>query len=252
MKYTIPLLLCIILLFYSTPLFSESTSDKARTYVKEAIKIRQETQKKEDEWFKEKQKLKAEYERLKKENKLISDEISELKDKISLYQRSIKEIEDDISKIQQIEDQIYPFILKTYERLSTFIEKDIPFLPQEREKRLKDLRKLIYDQKVAIAEKFRRLIDAIFIEAEYGNTIEVYQQRISLNKTPIYVNIFRLGRVSLFFQSLDGKISGYYDPSSGWKLLPKRYNKAIRKAIEIAQKRRPAEIVDLPIGRIAK
>jgi len=245
------LLMCLML-SYSVPVYSKDISAKVEHYVKEAIKIRQKSQKKEDEWFKEKQRLEAEYKRLKEENKLLSKEVSELKSKISLHQHALKEIKDEICKIRQIEEQIYPFILKTYERLNSFIKQDTPFLLQERTKRLVSLKKVIYDPEVSIAEKFRRLMDAIFIEADYGNTIEVYQGRIKLNRSFIYANIFRLGRVSLFFQSLDGKLSGYYDPGSGWRLLPSRYNKPIRTAIEIAQRRRPAEIVDLPIGRIKK
>jgi len=232
--------------------FSGDISSQVKRHVKNAITIRQKVQKEEDKWFEQKKRLEHEYKDLQKENKILSDEVKNLNNEITTHERSIKRIKDDISKIDEIKSRIEPFILNTYKRLCDFVEQDIPFLPKEREDRLKRLKKTIEDPDVDISEKFRRLMEAIFIEARYGNTIEVYQDRISIQKKTIYANIFRLGRISLFFESLDGKRCGYFDPSSGWRYLPDRYNKSILHAIEIAERRRPAEIIDLPIGRIKR
>ncbi len=240
------------LLFFQVSLHPEDLPSHVKTYVKEAISIRQKAQKEEDQWFKEKQRLEAKYKALKEENMLISNEIARLKKEIALHKDSIEKIHGDISKIEGIKARIEPFILSTYNRLRDFIKQDIPFLPRERGDRIKRLEKVLYDPTISISERFRRLMEAIFIEAEYANTIEVYQDRIRVSNDLIYANILRIGRVCLFFQSLDGKISGYFNPASGWELLPKRYNKDIDIAMEIAEKRRPAEIIDLPIGRIKR
>ena len=94
-------------------------------------------------------------------------------------------------------------------------------------------------------------MEALFIETEYGNTVEVYQQRIMVEGKSILVDIFRLGRISLFFQTLDQTQSGYFNQAqSVWKTLPAEYNREINAAIEIGTKRRSADLLNLPVGRI--
>ncbi len=242
----------IFFLIFSGISFSKDISLQVRRNVKEAIDIRQKAQEEEDRWFEERKRLEKEYKKLQEENKALSEEVKKLNDEIASHKRSIKGIKEDISEIDEIRSKIEPLILGIYKRLCEFVEKDIPFLPMERENRLKRLRKMIGDPNVDVSEKFRSLMEAIFIEARYGNTIEVYRDRIKIGEKNIYANIFRFGRVSLFFETLDGKRCGYFDPSYGWRYFPKRYNKGISDAIEIAEKRRPAEIIDLPIGRIMR
>jgi hypothetical protein len=95
-------------------------------------------------------------------------------------------------------------------------------------------------------------METLLIEAEYGNTIEVYQETIAVEDQSILVNIFRLGRISIFYQTLDEKSSGFYDISlEAWRQLPRSYNHGIQTAINIGAKRQPVELLTLPLGRIA-
>ncbi|MBU4052927.1 MAG: DUF3450 domain-containing protein, partial [Proteobacteria bacterium] len=111
---------------------------------------------------------------------------------------------------------------------------------------------ILKDSSIKISEKFRRLSEALMVEAEYGGTLDVYPETIGLGGKEIQMRIFRLGRIALFCQSLDRKDSGIYDVSDGkWQVLPGRYNKDMDKAMEIGSKRRPAELVTLPLGRMA-
>ena len=102
------------------------------------------------------------------------------------------------------------------------------------------------------SELFRRIMEAVLVEAEYGNTVEVYREKININEKQIMACIFRLGRISLFFKTPDNRLTGYFNPGSGkWVELPEKYNREIGNAIEIAAKRRSIELVTLPVGRIA-
>jgi hypothetical protein len=111
------------------------------------------------------------------------------------------------------------------------------------------------DPQVTIAEKYRKVMEALFIEAEYGSTIEVYQDKIQLQGTAqegTLGNIFRLGRVSLFFLSLDQTACGIFNPGENkWQPLSDTHLPAIRSAVEMGSKRKPAELLPLPIGRLA-
>ena len=113
------------------------------------------------------------------------------------------------------------------------------------------LKEMMVDPKESEAEKFRRIFGALHIEAEYGSTVEVTQETIEFDGRQVLVDLFRLGRVSLFCQTIDKLISGVYDPAEGaWRVLPKTVNQDLADAIAMARLERTVELVDLPLGRI--
>ena len=232
-------------------LLSADIPRRVKELVDDAITIRQMKQREEDRWEKEKKRLLTEYRRLEEEKKMLLSKNRDLKERVLKQKDLIARLEVEIAEIERMIKEMEPFIRQTYERLSRSIEEDVPFLRDEREARITRLRKIIDDPSISIGEKFRKLMEALFIEAEYGNTIETYKEKISLNGKDILVDVFRLGRVSLFFQTIDKRLCGYFDPAtSSWKVLPSRFNRSIDSAIEMASKRRSIDILNLPIGRL--
>jgi hypothetical protein len=153
--------------------------------------------------------------------------------------------------MEQISEKLKPFLYDIYLRLLDSVDQRVPFLKEERSERLGNLKKTLDDPKIVLGEKFRKVMEALFIEAEYGNTVEVYQEKILLTNEDVLVNVLRLGRISLFFETLDQQTTGYFDLAENqWKSLPQSANRDIRIAMEIGSKRRPADIVTLPLGRI--
>ena len=114
------------------------------------------------------------------------------------------------------------------------------------------LKEVMADVEIGVAEKYRKTMEALAVEAEYGHTIEVYQDKITLADEAVLGNIFRLGRVSLFFLSLDQARAARFNVGSGrWELLDAAHIPAVASCLEIAAKRRPAELVNLPLGKLA-
>lgn len=228
-------------------------SNQVKKPVREAITVRQETQKAEEAWMSERQKLLVELENLQQEQQLLQKQRDDLHDMTIKARDRIAAKEKHLADIAQISTQITPFLEQVLEQLGSLISEDIPFLVTERQERLSRLYGLMDDPEVQVSEKFRKVMEALLIEAEYGNTIEVYQETIVVEDQSILVNIFRLGRLSLFYQTLDEKSSGFYDVSSrAWQPLPRSYNHGIQTAINIGAKRQPAELIAMPLGRIAE
>lgn len=219
--------------------------------IEESISVRQKTQRAEDKWALEKAKLEAEFDALKNEQAQLLSLQNELNKQITAQESTTASLELKISEILQISKQLMPYLEDTHGRLNRLVENDLPFLLEERKKRIGNLRNVLDDVQVSTSEKFRKMMEALSIEAEYGNTIEVYQQRILIEGKDILVNIFRLGRLSLFFQTLDNTLTGYYNQAqSAWIALPEKYNREISAAIDIGMKKRSVDILNLPIGRI--
>ncbi len=226
-------------------------ADKIEKPVKKSIDIRQKTQKKEDQWADKKAELITEYKNLCLENENLVIENGNLKKAFKTCKEDIASLEAKIAAIEVISNELEPYLTEVLERLETSVRASLPFLAQERKARLQTLRKLIEKPDASGAELFRRIMEAVLVEAEYGNTVEVYRETIDINEKQIMACIFRLGRMSLFFKTPDNRLTGYFDPGAGkWAELPEKYNREICNAIEIAAKRRSIELVTLPVGRI--
>jgi TolA-binding protein len=227
-------------------------SEQIKAPVRKAIDTRQTTQKAEEQWRDERRNLVAVYEQLQQEQKQLEDRKEHLQHDIASTRDRITLKEKQLEDIEQISTQVSPFLQELTGRLRQLISDGLPFLTDERTQRIIRLAELMENPEVSISEKFRKTMEALLVEAEYGNTIEVDQQTIELDKAPSLVNVFRLGRISLFYQTLDRKRCGFYDVAAAdWRPLPAAYNRSIQTAIEIGAKRRPVELLTLPLGRMA-
>ena len=219
--------------------------------VHDAVTIRQATQKEEEKWREEQERLVARYELLLNEQVRLQTTSDELRENIRSARQRLAQKEKELADIEQIGARIEPFLVESVGAFRKQVAEDLPFLPEERRRRVDRLAEMLDDPDVAVSEKYRKIMEAWLVEAEYGNTIEVYQQTIVLDGKQFLVNIFRLGRISLFFQTLDHDRSGFFNVSvKNWQVLPAACNRAIGTAIEIGAKRRPVELLSLPLGRI--
>lgn len=219
--------------------------------VQKAILLQQETRKSESEWQKEKAKQIALFESLEKESKTLEAQKAELIKSNAALDTCISAKARQLSDMEQISREILPYLDQVLARLKQLYLSDIPFLKEERQKRIEMLETLMPDPEITVSEKFRKIMEALTVETEYGRTIEVYQETVSLEGEPTLVNIFRLGRVNLFYQTLDRQQCGFYNAAeTSWKPLEDMYLKDIQAAMDIGAKRKPVELLCLPVGRI--
>jgi hypothetical protein len=158
-------------------------------------------------------------------------------------------IEDSIDRVSSIERQVVPLMVRMIDALESFMQLDLPFLGEEREKRVADLRAMMERSDVTAAEKFRRVLEAYQIENDYGRTIEAYTGTLELDGKAQEVNFLRIGRVSLLFQTLSGERSGVWDQTNqGWaELSPTRYRQQIANGLRIARKQAAPDLLVMPV-----
>lgn len=244
-------ILIILLIFTALPAMGGETQQRIETPVENAIDTRQATQEAESQWRLDQEKLMARYEELEATKKRLIQQADELKEQVSTARSRIATKEKQLADIEQISEQIEPFVHDLVERLRAMVANSPPFLMKERKQRIERLISLSDDPEIPISEKYRKTMEALLVEAEYGFTIETYQETIDIDGQPRLVDIFRLGRINLFFQSLDRKKCGFFNVAENqWQLLPQKHNQPIRSAIDIAAKRKPIELLDLPVGKL--
>jgi len=153
-----------------------------------------------------------------------------------------------IEDVQLIEREIIPHLVDLLADLAWFVEQDLPFLPGERSERLQNLQGMLDRADVSTAEKYRRLMEAYQIEAEYGRTLEAWRGTLGEGPARRTVEYLRVGRLVLLYRSLDGNERGRWDATSGeWQPLPGRYREAVDTAFRVARRQAPPELLVLPV-----
>ncbi len=149
-----------------------------------------------------------------------------------------------------VERQIFPLMLSMVDALEKFIELDIPFHIEERRERVAKLRETIGDAEVIGAEKLRKVYEAYQIETDFGGNLDAYRQVVTVNGKQQEVNVLRFGRISLVYQSDDGKQNAVWDNNArDWVALgATEYRNYIKKGLKIANKQIAPELFILPVS----
>jgi len=245
----------LVLLIFLHVMHGQSESgtevDQIQKKVVRTIEIRQIIQKKEDAWAGKKAELMANYRSLKANKEYLEKFKLQTERSLASQKAHIAELERRIKEWIRIREESQSYLESAVRELEGFIKKDLPFLSKERSNRLSSIKELLARSDKTASEKLRRVMEALQIETEYGRTVEIYQDTIDLNGQSMLVDILRLGRLSLFCQTPDGKVVGHYDRSAErWVSLSPGYRRNINKAVDMARRERTIDLVTLPIGRI--
>jgi hypothetical protein len=173
---------------------------------------------------------------LKGYNEQIDQQVKSQKDQIA-------DMTHQLSVIETTSREVLPLMDKMLAALTSFISLDVPFLPDERKNRIASLQSMMARADVSTSEKYRRLVEAYQIEVEYGRTIEVYQGKVE-EKT---VDFLRTGRVSLMYQTLDAKETGYWNAETKKWVIDNSFGHGMEKALKVAKKQMAPDFIEVAI-----
>lgn len=167
---------------------------------------------------------------------------------VASQRRQVQSLTQQLAGIDVTEQRILPFVGRMLATLDEFVKLDVPFLPDERKKRLQQLHSMMDDAGVSVAEKYRRVMEAYQVETDYGRTIEAYRGKLRQSGGERLVDFLRIGRVALLYRTLDGSDSGYWDQRRRqWISTGARGARAVAKGLRIARKERAPDLIDVPV-----
>ena len=170
---------------------------------------------------------------------------------ISIQEENIATLDESIASVEEVTREIPRLMEQMLAALETFIELDYPFLLEDRRGRIQFARDAIDNPDVSIAEKFRQVLVMYQTETAYGRTIETYSDTIEVDGAERDVNIVRVGRVALIYQTTDRQETRAWDNSPNvrdWiELPPGEYRTAIQDAIRVAAQLDAPRIIELPV-----
>lgn len=154
----------------------------------------------------------------------------------------------ELEEVEVVRRSVVPLMVEMVDVLERFIDLDQPMLMDERLTRLEELKRNLTRSDVEIAERYRRVIEAYQIEAEYGQTIEAYEGPLNLDGRELTVDYLRVGRVGLYYLSLDRKTGGIWNPvEKTWTALEDSALDALDFAVRVARRQAPPNLVPLPL-----
>lgn len=172
----------------------------------------------------------------------------QLERQLRLQGEEVAILDRSIAQATTVDRQILPLMLRMVEALEQFVALDLPFLPRERAERLQFVLEAIDRVDVTVAEKFRQVLEAYLIELEFGRTIEAYTGTVDVDGQKLEVDFLRVGRIGLYYQTLDGTQSARWDAASKqWTSLPASDRNPIRAAIRVARKLTAPNLLTLPL-----
>jgi hypothetical protein len=175
-------------------------------------------------------------------------------DRIKIYnqnlQRLVADQEEEKADIQrqlesfsEVQQDIVPLMFDMIDDLEKFIELDMPFQLKERRDRVALLRDLMDESEVTVSEKYRQIMNAYQIEADFGRTTEAYDGLLGERK----VDFLRVGRVLLAYQTPDRAETGFWNKNTREWQEANDFRNDVTEGLRIARKQAAPNLLRLPV-----
>jgi len=157
-------------------------------------------------------------------------------------------LQRQLTEMDNTDREIMPLMLRMLGSLEKFVDMDLPFLKQERMERIASLKRLMADPEANTSEKYKRILEAFQIEADYGRTLGVERAEVDGK----VADVLHVGRTALFYLSIDGDAAGRWNAIGGkWEPLDRSYVKSVRQGLRIAREQTAADLLTLPMPTAA-
>jgi hypothetical protein len=164
----------------------------------------------------------------------------------------LQDIALSMDQVDVINRQIFPMMERMIDGLEQSVSLDVPFLMEERNNRVAGLKDIMERSDVSVAEKFRKVLEAYQIENDYGTSSEWYTQSLTFDEATRSFNILRIGRIGLYFQSDDSKITGRWDNTIREWVMDDSARNDIRKGLRMAKQLMAPELIIIPVAAPAE
>ena len=160
---------------------------------------------------------------------------------------TLEDISLSMDRVDVINRQIFPLMEKMIDGLEQSVALDVPFLMEERTERIAGLHEIMERSDVTVAEKFRKVMEAYQIENDYGTSVDYYTESLTIDGATRSFNMLRVGRIGLYFQSDDTKITGIWNNESRQWEIDNSARNEVRKGLRMARQLIAPELIIVPI-----
>ncbi|MEE4303840.1 MAG: DUF3450 domain-containing protein [Wenzhouxiangella sp.] len=164
---------------------------------------------------------------------------------VNNQEEEIASINEQLEGLEQTNRDVVPLMIEMAETLEQLVQADVPFRLQERLDRAENVVDTLDRSDITNSEKFRLIIESYQAELEYGRTMEAYRGALPDGQQ---VEFLRVGRTLLFWQSLDGESTGWWNPNSRqFEQLDDGYRLPVSDGLAIARNQVAPDLIPLPV-----
>lgn len=183
------------------------------------------------------------------ETRRLSDYNAELAPLVERQAETLARRDEALSTLSATREALPGLMRDMVERLRAWVERDMPFLQDERLARVESLERLLADPETTRDEKLSRMLAAWRAELDYGRGIDAWRGELA-GDVPREVDFLRLGRVGWYYLTPDGHRGGVWKAGQGdWQALDGAALAEVRKGIAIARERHAPALLDLPVSQ---
>ncbi|WP_250655956.1 DUF3450 domain-containing protein [Alkalimarinus coralli] len=163
-------------------------------------------------------------------------------------EKELKSLQKQIDEINITQLRIMPLMSSMADALEKFVVLDLPFHQEARVNGVIQLKQHLRNPSLPLPDKYRLLLEAFQIENDYGRSVESYRDTLERDGEDISVEFLRIGRVALYYRTLDGVTSAYWNQQAReWQTLPDEYARNISDAIRVASNQVAPKLLRLPM-----
>jgi hypothetical protein len=228
--------------------FAAAGVDESLEVVSETNRDAAASQQKIDRLAQDARDLLEEYRRLRDGSEYQAAYTRELEELDRSQRDRIDKLRAEIDRARVTRQRIVPLMRSMAEALEQFVVLDLPFRHDERIGAVLQLQRRLGSPELSVSARFRLLLEAYQLEQDYGNQTEAWRGPLKWRGQELSVHYLRVGRVALYFQSLDGDDSGYWDrQAQEWMPLDRHFNRQLTHALRVAQNLTAPELLQLPM-----
>ncbi len=164
---------------------------------------------------------------------------------VNNQEAEIISINEQLDGLERTNREVVPLMIDMAGRLGQLVRADLPFRLDERTRRADSIVNMLDDANITTSEKYRLILEAYQAEIEYGRTTEAYQAALPDGQQ---VEFLRIGRTLLYYQSLDGSMTGWWNHDSRqFEALSARYRQSVSDGLAIARNQVAPDLIRLPV-----
>lgn len=191
------------------------------------------------------QQLISEYRQVLSETESLRRYNEQMQRVVNNQEEEIVSINEQLEGLEQTNRDVVPLMIEMAETLEQLVRADVPFRLDERVERSENVVDTLDRSDITNSEKYRLIIEAYQAELEYGRTMEAYRSALPDGQQ---VEFLRVGRTLLFWQSLDGATTGWWNPNTrAFEQLSDSYRLPVSDGLAIARNQVAPDLIPLPV-----
>jgi hypothetical protein len=210
------------------------------------------TQEAVDEWAAEEKALLEKIDRHEQALKRIAWERKKNEAYMVTLEAKVVELREKSEEMKRINTELLPILDHAMERLTIFVQNDIPFDKTRRLQQAEDATRILNDYDANLLVKTRTLFDAVAREVDVGYSVDVKETEIEIDNRSIRVKLLKVGRVGLYALAMDAEKAYIWDAGQKTYLPVEGGVREIDEAVQMVEGIRIIELTRLPVGRPVK